>query len=220
MAFSVNGGAFSVLQPYSSSAGLTLPNVDGLYTITVEVFDMFGNSLFSTQTVRLDRAGPAISDTLTAPTNSGSYDVGTTLNIAYSATDIDNVKTITATFDGATISSGVAIMIDTLTAGVHTLVITATDGLGNKTSTTVTIQVHATANGLVNAVHDGASRGLISASEASVLVSQLQSMGNGNSAKTKLSQFINMVQSASGKSVASAEATLLVNWSQDLYARL
>ncbi|MGZ4334130.1 MAG: hypothetical protein ACXVRJ_07625 [Gaiellaceae bacterium] len=105
--------------------------------------------------------------------------------------------TVTAKLDGSTtLTSGGLINLDTLGVGAHTIVVTATDALGNVSSQTITFQIHATVTGLINAVNEGASRGLITASEAAVLVSELQSALKGNSGKTKISQSLSMVQSA------------------------
>jgi len=43
---------------------------------------------------------------------------------------------------------------------------------------------------------------------------------SGNSAHTKLPSFISAVQSASGKSITVAYATLLLSWANDLLSRL
>ncbi|MGZ4396244.1 MAG: hypothetical protein ACXVZ2_12890, partial [Gaiellaceae bacterium] len=113
------------------------------------------------------------------------------------------------------LTSGGLINLDTLGVGAHTIVVTATDALGNVSSQTITFQIHATVTGLINAVNEGASRGLITASEAAVLVSELQSALKGNSGKTKISQSLSMVQSASGGSINAAYAALLIAWAND-----
>lgn len=77
-----------------------------------------------------------------------------------------------------------------------------------------------TVQGLKDAVTDGQTRGLITAQEAMVLQSQLSSVTKGNCGRTKLQQFIYMVQSGRGKSINAAYADLLVNWANDLMGRL
>lgn len=97
--------------------------------------------------------------------------------------------------------------------------ITATDGLGNTTSKTVTFTIHATINGLINSVNDGVGRGYITSPQGVALVSQLQSARKGNSTKQKLQTFVYMAQQASGRSITPSYAALLANWGQDLVNR-
>ena len=58
------------------------------------------------------------------------------------------------------------------------------------------------------------------------LVKQLQTVQtaltnrNNPSARNGLQQFINQVNAYTGKSITSAYATLLVNWANDLLARI
>jgi hypothetical protein len=227
MSFSTDGGVtFSAPVAYAASATVALPGTNAVYTLVVRATDVAGNTATFTQTVRLDTVGPATSYTLTAPTNAGSYDLGTNPTLSYSANDLDGVSTISAILDSTTtVSSGGAINIYTLTAGTHTIAITATDGLGNVSVLTVTFQVHATIAGLVNAVNYGVSHGLITSSLQSSLLATLQSAqtalnaGNNASAKTYLNQFVTQLQGA-GSKITSSFATLLKGWAQDLIARL
>jgi hypothetical protein len=229
MAFSIDGGnTWTAWQVYGTSATITLPAADGIYTVVVKLLDVAGNTGTYSQTLRLDRTGPAITSTMTAPTNSGSYDLGTNPTFTYGATDVDSVSTIGATLDSSTtnISSGSSINLYTLGAGTHTLTIKATDGLGNVSTTTVTFQIHSTISGLINAVNYGGTSGYINSSTQSTLLSILnsakaaQTAGNTASAKSYVNQFITQVQSAGSVKIAASYAALLVSWGQDLYARM
>ena len=172
-----------------------------------------------------DQTGPAITTSITAPGTSGSYDLGDTVTFSYSATDPSGVTSSSATLDDTTtITSGAALDLYTLTAGTHTIKVTATDGLGNISAATVTFQIHATIAGLVSAVNYGVNRNLVSTSISSRLVSTLnsaqsQAAGNVTAAKSYLNTFVTQVQGAGAK-ITSSFATLLVNWAQDLIARL
>ncbi len=90
---------------------------------------------------RHDRArdhllGHAPGRTATAPTTSPPPPP----TLTFGATDLDNVPTITASIDSTTaISSGGAINLFALTAGTHTITITAVDGLGNSSTKTITL---------------------------------------------------------------------------------
>ncbi|TMD92972.1 MAG: hypothetical protein E6I73_01130 [Chloroflexi bacterium] len=85
-------------------------------------------------------------------------------------------------------------------------------------SKTVTFTIHATINGLINAVNDGAARGLITSSEQFLLIWYLQKALQ-TSARTRIGQFNWEVNSQSGKAINSAEAALLLSWGNDLYVR-
>jgi hypothetical protein len=98
-------------------------------------------------------------------------------------------------------------------------VITATDALGNKSTSTVTFTVHATISGLIAAVNDGVAKKYVTATLGSQLLSTLNSAFNGNSAHTKISQFVNQVKSA-GTAINAAYAALLLNWGNDLLSRV
>jgi hypothetical protein len=217
-AYSTDGGAtFSAAAAYAGAATVTL-GADGLYTIAVRVTDVARNSRIVTQTIRLDRAGPAITAALPAPTNNGSYDVGARLTLTYGATDPDAIASINVVLDSTiTLVNGV-IDIDMLNAGSHTIVVTSTDGLGNTSSVTITFQIHATVNGLINAVNDGAARGYITASEQGNLNWYLYKAAAPQT-RQRLSQFISEANYQSGKAINAAYAAHLVNWAQDLYNR-
>jgi hypothetical protein len=228
VAFSTNGGStYGPPQPFATSAAVAL-GADGLYTIALQATSNAGNVATFSKQVRLDRTGPAISSSITAPTNSGSYDVGRAVTLTYSASDIDNVASVTALLDGTTvISTGVAFNTETLSAGTHTIVITARDGLGNVSTSTVTVTVHATVSGLTTAVNDGRTSNRISSSvTSSQLLSYLSSAqsalnsGNHTAAKSYLASFVTYAQAQSGSSIDAAYAALLVAWANDLIARL
>jgi len=228
VAFSTNGGStYGSPQPYATTASVAL-GTDGLYTIAIQVTSNAGNVATYSKQVRLDRTGPAITSSITAPTNAGAYDVGQTVALTYGASDVDNVTTVSAVLDGATsITSGVAFNTETLGAGTHTIVITARDGLGNVSTSTLTLTVHATVAGLTKAVNDGVSSAKITSSTTSSqllsYLSSAQSALNANnhaSAKAYLASFVSLVQAQSGLSINAAYAALLIGWAQDLIARL
>jgi len=218
--YSVNGGAWQ--------SSVTLPSTDGLYTVTALVTSSAGNVATFSKQVRLDRTGPTTSYTITAPTNSGSYDVGQAVTLSFSASDVDNVVSSTAVIDGTTtVSSGAAFNTETLAAGTHTIVITAKDGLGNVSTTTITLTVHTTVAGLMTGVNDGVTAGKItSTSVATQLKSYLTSAqaalaaGNNTLAKSYLASFVSLVQQQSGVTINAAYAALLAGWANDLISRL
>jgi hypothetical protein len=216
-AVSTDGGTtYGAAVAYAPSLTASLAG-DGLYTIAVKVTDVAGNASVVITTIRLDTTPPVITASLPPPTNTTFYDVGKKITMTYGATDVDNATT-TVVVDGKTTIVGGVIDIDTLTAGAHTIVVTATDGLGNTSSKTLTFTIHATINGLINAVNDGAARGLITSSEQSLLVWYLQKALQ-NSARIRIGQFNWEVNYQSGKAINAAKAALLLSWGNDLYAR-
>ena len=228
VAYSTNGGStYGATQAYSTSASLLL-TADGLYTIAIKATTNAGNVGTYTKQVRLDRVGPAVTSSITAPTNAGSYDTGQSIALTYSAADVDNVASLSAVLDGTTsITSGVAFSTETLGAGTHTIVINAKDGLGNVSTTTITIQVHTTIGGLTKAVNDGATAAKITSSTtSSQLLSYLSSAqaalnaNNHASAKTYLASFVSLVSAQSGVTINAAYAALLIGWANDLITRL
>ncbi len=165
---------------------------------------------------------------MTSPTNNGSYDVGQVVTLNYSGSDVDNVASIGAVLDGSrAIASGGSFNTETLAAGTHTIVITATDGLGNTSTTSSTFQVHATVNGLTTAVNDGVTNKLITSSTmANQLLSYLSSAskaisaGKYSTAQSYLQQFVSLVQQQSGVTINAAYAALLISWANDLIGGL
>jgi Ca2+-binding RTX toxin-like protein len=229
MAFSTNGGmTFGAPVTYASSASVAINGVDGVYIIAVQVMDGVGNPTVVTQQMRLDRIGPAISYTITAPANNGSYDVGQVVTLSYSGSDPDNVASISAVLDSkTTLNTGSSINTETLVAGSHTITITAKDALGNVSTSTINFQVHATIAGLTTAVNDGVTNGQITSSVAASKLLSLLSLaqsalnaGNNAQAKTYLNAFVSVVQQYSGKGIATAYANLMIGWANDLISRL
>jgi hypothetical protein len=190
---------------------------DGALTATASFVDRNGYTASASVAAFKDTTPPVVTVALAAaPTsNGGAYDVGATIGLSFGGSDLTS-----ATLDGATISSGGAIDVDTLLAGAHTIVVTGIDAAGNTTTKTITFQVHATLNGLLAAANDGAKKGLVTSAELATLTSLLQAAMKGNSGRIKLPAFISEVQKAAGKSIAAGYAALLLNWAQDLLPRL
>jgi hypothetical protein len=227
MRISVDGGStWTAWLAYSSSYSLTLPSPDATYTVVVQVADRAGNYVLTTRQVVLDRTAAAISASLAAPTNGTSYDVGTPLALTWNVTDANGVATVSGSSEGQTISaSGGTIDVDVMNAGTHTVTITARDKAGNVSTKTITFTIHATAEGILNAIYDGARRGWLTATEASYLVTQIQQVIKAEPShpnmKAKLSQFISAVQSGRVPGdITAAFRSLLLNWANDLYLRL
>ena len=223
MQYTVDGGLhWSAWQPYSGSIAAVPPAPDGTYSVAVQVADRAGNTFIAIQHVILDRTGPAISATLPARSSGAGYDVGTPLVLGWIASDLNGVVSSSAGIEGQTISaSGGAIDVDVLTAGVHTVWITARDRAGNVTTISLTFTIVPTAQGIRNAIDDGARRGWISLSFQSSLDTQIDQVikalwSSSANAKAKLRQFISTVEHAPSGGITAAYEALLLNWANDL----
>ena len=227
MQFSSDGGAsFDPAESYGDIGALTLSGPDGIFTVAVMVTDLAGNSLTTTKDVRLDTTGPDI--TTGGIGDGSSYDVGALLTFTYGATDVDNVDTINATLDGTgTLTSGATVGTSSLAAGSHTIVVSATDELGNLSTVSVTFEVHASALGLCSGVNDGVAGGLVHPNMQNPLCTKARaaeaaiSRGDYADAKSILASFISQVAVAqAGKKIDPGYADLLMGWANDLIARL
>jgi hypothetical protein len=188
---------------------------DGALTVSAWYVDVNGYTAAASAGVVKDTAPPVVTASLQAPptTNSGWYDAGAKISLTFGSSD-----RVSATLDGNSISSG-PIDLDTLTAGVHTILVRGFDEAGNVTIKTITFQIHATLAGLLAAVNDGYTKGFITAAEQATLVGLLQQAIKGNG-RVKLPAFTTEVQTQSGRAIAAGYAALLLNWAADLQPRL
>jgi hypothetical protein len=216
MSVSINGGvSYSTPVAYASSTSVSLTGGDGTYTITVQLTDVAGNVGFYTQKVVLDTTGPTISASLSpAQISSGGYYNGTAdITISSSATDTSGVSAIKIVLDSATTITNGVIDVDTLLAGSHTVVVTATDGLGNSSTYTLPFVLHPSRSGIGNAVNEGVARGLITSSEGTKLLSILNN--TAYSLTTDLNNVLAEIKNQSGKAITTAEANVLTSWAND-----
>jgi hypothetical protein len=135
----------------NGSASVPLSGADGAWTLQGRSGDpchAVGGVSPSSRNVVLDTPGPTV--TLSSPVN-GTYDTDDTPSLTWTATDGGSgVKTETATLDGKPITKNATIDMFFLTAGLHTVVVTATDQLGNPTTVTRTFRVRATSVSLLS----------------------------------------------------------------------
>jgi hypothetical protein len=227
MAVSSDGGStFEPEEDYGSIAAVTLPGPDGVYTVAVRVTDVAGNVVTVLKQVQLDTTGPVI--VTSGVTDGTTYDLGVTLHLTYGATDAGvGLDTIGAILDTTTaLASGAAIATSGLTAGAHTLVVTATDLLGNQSVVTITFEVSASALGLCAGVRDGVASHLIDPHMENPLCAKARAAqaainrGDSSGARGVLGAFLHQVTAQSGKKIDSAYAALLTGWANDLLSRL
>ena len=178
-----------------------------------------------------DTAAPVV--TINVPVAT-SYTHPTKLTLEFSAVDgpdgttpsfapPSGVKTLTATLDGKTVTSGQVIDLLPMPLGSsHTLIVTAADYYGNTETRTVTFSVTATVQSLKASVNRFYLDGMIkNAGIRDSLLTKLSSAqayldaGLAKQAINQLNAFINAVKAQQGKAITSAAATLLIadaNW--------
>jgi len=178
-----------------------------------------------------DTAAPVV--TINVPVAT-SYTHPTKLTLEFSAVDgpdgttpsfapPSGVKTLTATLDGKTVTSGQVIDLLPMPLGSsHTLIVTAADYYGNTETRAVTFSVTATVQSLKASVNRFYLDGMIkNAGIRDSLLTKLSSAqayldaGLAKQAINQLNAFINAVKAQQGKAITSAAATLLIadaNW--------
>ena len=225
MALSTDGGAtYGAAQPYAATAAALLVGPDGEYTVAVRVTDWAGNTFTTTKQVRLDRTGPVI--TPASPLDGRVIDVSEVITFQYGTSDVSGVASSSATLDGHSIANGGSIDAGLLSAGAHTITITATDALGNGSARTITFRVEATIAGLIHEINEAVADGEIAANQQNALLVKLNAAqaaldgGNISSAQTNLQDLINLVNAQTGKKISVEIAGSLVDWVTDLIGRL
>jgi hypothetical protein len=228
----VSTTAYTGLLSGFTAGKINLPATEGLYTVAVTFTDS-ANTVTLSQSVTLDSSGPTITVQLSAPTNGQYYDVGGNSTLTWTATDVDGVQSSSGCIDSSQIcapaqtiaSSGGHIDLDSMTAGLHTVYVTAIDNAGNSRQVSLSFTIRVTAPGLKAAIADGIARGWVpNATLQANLLSQAQSVidfvGKGNSAQQRLKTLVSTITSATTTQLSAAFKALLLNWTADLATRL
>ena len=137
-----------------ASGSITPPS--GITNYTITATDNVGNASTTTLTTQVDTTAPAIATSVTAPhTGNGWTSAGTTLSV--SATDAQS-GLASLTYQAGTGPVTAVTGPITPPSGITNYTITATDNVGNTSTTTVTTQVDTTAPAIstsVSASHSG-----------------------------------------------------------------
>ena len=156
------------------------------------------------------------------------FDTASTTTLTFSADDGlgSGVKTLTATLDGNAITTGTVIDTFFLSAGTHTIVVSAEDNVGNASSKTIVFEVHATAESLGKNLDRAFSLGLIDKqgiyNSLSAKVDQAfkkHVAGQHHVEWNVLGAFVNELEAQSGKAVDAATAARFIGYANDLIAR-
>ncbi len=226
VAITVNGSLLYTGLIGGAPTSLTLAT-EGLYTVEVTFTDSAANSQTLTRSVTLDLSGPNLTVSMSPPTNGMYYDIGGGSTLTWIVTDANGVGVSSGSIEGQTISSsGGMIDLDLLTAGTHTVTVTAYDAAGNHRQVSLNFTIRVTAQGLKSALVDGFGRGWVpNAAFQATLLSQIQAVvdvagKNGNTAHVRLRNFISTVTGASTTQLSASFKALLLNWAADLDTRL
>jgi RHS repeat-associated protein len=224
MRFSTDGGTtWTAWEAYAPTKQLTLPTPDGMKTVLTQVDDAAGNVGSASDSIALATTPPAITIT---PPGGGTCDLCTQYFLQYAVVSTFGIVSQSATLDGAAIENDGLIDTFYLGAGVHTIVVTATDVYGKTTSQSITFEVHATIEGLICAVERGVLEGLIAPEQRQPLLAKLyaaQASRDRSQVTPEINQltaFIHDDQAQTGKKIQTNFADRLIGWTQDLIVRL
>jgi len=220
-----DGDALTYSWTYSKGAAsgltptITLPL--GVHTITLTVNDGKGGTSSDIVSVTVhDTTTPVI--TILSPEARG-YLHSDTLVLSFSATDYCSglAGVPKAMVDGNVVEAGQSIDLLSMTLGLHTLKVTASDVAGNASSLSVDFNTVATVDSLIAAVNYSAEQGGISdGSLRKSLLGKLNEAqagldrGNTNAARNKLGDFMDQVSAQNGKHIAPHVAQLLITDAQ------
>jgi hypothetical protein len=221
----------SAAPPLAASANPTSFQIppgggDGTWNVDSRANDPCATSATSTAQFVLDTTPPAITAAIAPP--GPSFDTASTTTLTFSADDGagSGVKTVTATLDGAAISSGAVIDTFFLAAGTHSIVVSTEDNVGNAATKTITFEVHATAASLVQNVDRAWTMGLITdpAVYAGLKDKVTQALKKHNAGQhfvewNVLSAFVNQLLAQRGKGIDAATADRFIGYARDLIAR-
>ncbi|MFU8875673.1 ThuA domain-containing protein [Micromonospora sp. SL4-19] len=207
---------------WTAYTGPVIVTGDGTHKLAYRSTDKAGNvEAAAAKTFKIDNTAPSVS--VSGIANGQSYGDSGQPTVGWTATDAGSgVATTSATLDGTAIDVG-TLSLWTLPLGEHTLVVTAVDSAGNRTTETVRFQVTTSYDDLKQHINRFRGGGTISKGIATALLSQLdeakaeEAAGDTAEAKAVLQQF----RSFATKQVAdSATRKVLVRDAEALIDRL
>ncbi len=221
-------GTLAALAPGTNPQALSIPanGGDGVWKVDSRASDACAMGTVSTEQFVLDTTAPVITAGITPP--GPQFDTASTTTVSYSADDGagSGVASLSATLDGSAIPSGYLVDTFFLAPGSHTIVVSTVDNVGNAATSTITFEVHATAESLGKNVDRAFELGLITKqgtanSLGAKTAAALRSHQRGQHATewNQLGAFINELEAQRGKSIDPVTADRFIAFAQDLIAQ-
>lgn len=204
---------------------------DGRYVLETRAGDpchAVASAPVQTTSFVLDTTPPAI--TITSPAPEGrEFDTDDQFPISWTADDGPDgsgVASQGATLDGAAATNGQPVDTFLLDAGVHSVVVSAADNLGNAGSLTRTFRVRATSASLLSNVRRACDEGLITNRGAcnglqAILEAAVAAHDRGAHRPTEVKQLgaaLNVVEARTGRGIEPLFGARLEGWLTDLIA--
>lgn len=223
-------GSFVAIE---SGDSFSISGPDGLYHVevqsqdpchTFDPTDSLAPGAPITESFVLDTTGPTID--ISSPGPEGVvFDTDDISSIVYSVSDDGSgVASSSVTLDGGAATNAQALDMFFLAPGVHTIVVTAIDKLGNSSSATRTFEVHATAESLNNNIDRACNLGLIKPNLCNALKAKTRAAlaahnrGQHATEHNILRALVHQLQAKRGKGVDAATADRLIAQIEDLIA--
>lgn len=215
------GGAFATMAPGDAVSLAGQP--DGPIHIDLIAHDPCRTETAHTIDLVLDTTPPAV--TYTQPALA-QYATDEFAAIAYAVDDGpqgSGVASESASFDGAGATNGQILDMFFLEAGMHSVVVTVTDNVGNTGTTERAFRVRATAASLISNIDRARSLGLITNNGAyngirASLEAAQQSHLDGRHAteRNQLGTVVNQLEAKSGNGIDASTARRLIGYVRDL----
>ncbi len=205
--YRMNGGEWKAVQ------GSVVISVEGRNVIEYRSTDNAGNvEIPQTIAVWIDRTAPAIASEGTT----AFYQTDSTISFSVSASDsLSGVKSTVYALDGANITSAAEISPMSLSAGTHTLIVSADDFAGNRTETVITLTVMMDLDHFEALIGIGEQNGWFknhgTAVSLQAKASQLQRANPGKSRAALVDALKKEISKHSGKQIDTAFADLLLS---------
>jgi hypothetical protein len=194
---------------------------DGRYSIVTESKDRCGREAPHATEVFVDNTPPKTD--FVSPVPGATYDTDDLPKVDYEVTDPGSgVAAESATFDGAATTEGTTLDMFFLQPGLHSVVVTATDRLGNESVTTSQLRLRATSVSLRNNVDRALSLKLMDRSTANAAKAILDAAVSAHARSDhatehqQLLAYVNLLAQKSGKGVDPATAARFTAYAKDL----
>ena len=218
---SASGGAFTTM---ANGAGISLAGQpDGPVHVDLRAHDACRTEAVHTVDLVLDTTPPVV--TYTQPALA-QYATDQLSSIAFTVSDGpqgSGVASQSVTFDGAPATNGQTLDMFFLSAGLHTVAVTAADNIGNSATTNRVFRVRATAASLLNNLDRARSLGLVpnvqvynGLRDSLVAANQSHAKGKHPTEWNQLGAFVNQLLGQSGNGIDAATATRFIGYAQDL----